>query len=102
MDSVKVELTAPIEVVGEMRSSLTMKEITGGMLMRAGPYMRMVHQDETTGVELLPAGIGKLIAASASIPARSVEMLSAKDFQAAQQIILDFLGMAVPPETTAT
>jgi len=92
-DPVTIQLADPISVMGESRNSLVLKPLTGGMLARAGSYMRIVHQEGAEGVEILPAGILKLIAASANIPLRSAEMLSAPDYHQAQAAIIDFLGM---------
>ena len=99
MDAVTITLAKPVLVVGDLRATLTFGELNGGMLMRAGPYMRIVHQEGADGVEIKPDGIAKLIAASANIPLRAVESLSAQDFMRAQQVIIDFLGLAEDPET---
>lgn len=102
-EPVTITLSQPIEVVGEQRHELILRPPDGGMLMRAGAYVRIIHLDSgDSAIEPLPSGIGKLIAACARIPVRSVEFLAAPDFAEAQGVILGFLAPSAKSPSTAT
>ena len=99
-DPIIIELTRPIDVVGDLRTSLTLNEPTGGMLARAGSYIRIITlENGETAVEPIPAGMLKLIAACAGIPVRSAEMLRGVDVQRAQAAVMGFLA---EPEAEGT
>ena len=98
-DPIKIDLSKPIVVIGEERTSLTLREPTGAMLARAGSYIRVVQRDDgDTAIEPIPGGMNKLIAASAGIPVSSVEMMSMRDINAAQLAVMSFLS---EPATTS-
>jgi hypothetical protein len=102
-DSVTLTLSRPIQVVGEMRATLALREPDGGMLARAGSYVRIIHLDSgETAIEPIPGGMLKLIAACAGVPVRSIEMLAGRDFQEAQSAVMRFLAPDPAPETNSS
>jgi hypothetical protein len=102
-DPITLPLTKSIQVMADTRSVLTLREPDGGMLARAGSYVRVINLDSgETAIEPIPAGMIKLIAACAGIPVRSAEMMSGRDIQEAQSIVMGFLAPAPAPETSSS
>jgi hypothetical protein len=94
-------LSKPIEVIDQTVSSVTIMPPTGRHLMKAGPVMRLIYNDETgeSAVEINPDKMGKLISVCCNIPMRSVEQMDASDFVACSNAITVFLA---PGRTSST
>lgn len=102
-----VKLTKPIQALREgglvTLTSITLREPDGGMLSRAGSYMRLINLDDgNTAIEPIPKGMNKLIAACANLTERSVETMHGRDINAAQGIIMGFLAPLPEPETSSS
>ncbi|WP_428485952.1 phage tail assembly protein [Rhodopila sp.] len=101
-DPITVTLSTPIQDINLATiSTVTITPPTGRHLMKAGSVMRIITQEDSgeTGIEINPAGMGKLIGVCANLPIRSVEMLSAADFMAISTAIMGFLA---PTAATVT
>jgi hypothetical protein len=103
-DPVIIALSHPIDVIGESVTSLKINPPTGRHLMKAGPYVRIYHAADIdpdnsdaegpgqSSIEIIPSGMGKLIAACANVPLRAIEDLAGVDFNACSAAVMGFLG----------
>ncbi len=93
----KITLSKPIEAHGETIAELNLREPTGGDIRDCGLPMR-VTQEVGGGVssDINTASVARYISALARIPASSVANLSAADFIAAMNGVLDFFGSSMP------
>lgn len=90
----KVTLSRAITAHGEELTELDLREPTGEEVMAIGyPYLVVIGEDDTQGIELRPKIVGRYVSKLAGIPPSSLNTLSAGDISKLTAAVMGFFGI---------
>lgn len=89
----KIKLSKPISAHDEQINELTLREPTGDDVIEVGyPYLILMKDGESTGIEIRPKAIYSYISKLGGIPLSSAKLISLADVATLQGVIMGFFG----------